>query len=200
MTSETGLELEDPLEEDKDSLGPGLTHRYPDRVLMVTTQVDVRRLSRCIRREQDKMRRVARHDRAKMTMIERQKPKNSKTLRGRDHRRIRKADLQVAILIENLRAANHIRFFERQHIEFFSPKCSNEVARRVSSKTRMKQIVDFRQQHNRNEKVANFGLGGGRRRGMIHIARVIEGEHAAGVADQGHRRPSTASRRISSSL
>ena len=39
MTSETGLELEDPLEEDKDSPVPGLTHRYPDRVLLVTTHV-----------------------------------------------------------------------------------------------------------------------------------------------------------------
>jgi lysine 2,3-aminomutase len=39
MTSESGLELEDPLEEDKDSPVPGLTHRYPDRVLMVTTHV-----------------------------------------------------------------------------------------------------------------------------------------------------------------
>jgi lysine 2,3-aminomutase len=33
----SGYELEDPLEEDKDSPVPGLTHRYPDRVLMVTT-------------------------------------------------------------------------------------------------------------------------------------------------------------------
>jgi len=33
----TGFELEDPLEEDKDSPVPGLTHRYPDRVLMLTT-------------------------------------------------------------------------------------------------------------------------------------------------------------------
>jgi lysine 2,3-aminomutase len=39
MTSQTGLELEDPLEEDKDSPVPGLTHRYPDRVLLVTTHV-----------------------------------------------------------------------------------------------------------------------------------------------------------------
>ncbi len=35
----SGFELEDPLEEDKDSPVPGLTHRYPDRVLMVTTHV-----------------------------------------------------------------------------------------------------------------------------------------------------------------
>ncbi|MGE0609757.1 MAG: KamA family radical SAM protein, partial [Pirellulales bacterium] len=34
-----GQELEDPLEEDQDSPVPGLTHRYPDRVLMVTTHV-----------------------------------------------------------------------------------------------------------------------------------------------------------------
>lgn len=35
--NESGYELEDPLDEDKDSPVPGLTHRYPDRVLMVTT-------------------------------------------------------------------------------------------------------------------------------------------------------------------
>ena len=31
--------MEDPLEEDKDSPVPGLTHRYPDRALLVTTHV-----------------------------------------------------------------------------------------------------------------------------------------------------------------
>ncbi len=39
LSSESGLELEDPLEEDKDSPVPGLTHRYPDRALLVTTHV-----------------------------------------------------------------------------------------------------------------------------------------------------------------
>lgn len=39
MKNESGYEMEDPLEEDKDSPVPGLTHRYPDRVLMVTTHV-----------------------------------------------------------------------------------------------------------------------------------------------------------------
>jgi lysine 2,3-aminomutase len=38
-SSTAGIELEDPLEEDKDSPVPGLTHRYPDRVLVVTTHV-----------------------------------------------------------------------------------------------------------------------------------------------------------------
>src|SRR6516162_4548682 len=39
MQNESGYELEDPLEEDKDSPVPGLTHRYPDRALLVTTHV-----------------------------------------------------------------------------------------------------------------------------------------------------------------
>ena len=34
-----GTEEDDPLDEDKDSPVPGLTHRYPDRVLLVTTHV-----------------------------------------------------------------------------------------------------------------------------------------------------------------
>ncbi len=34
-----GAEEEDPLDEDKDSPVPGLTHRYPDRALLVTTHV-----------------------------------------------------------------------------------------------------------------------------------------------------------------
>ncbi len=37
--NESGYELEDPLEEDRDSPVPGLTHRYPDRALLVTTHV-----------------------------------------------------------------------------------------------------------------------------------------------------------------
>jgi lysine 2,3-aminomutase len=37
--SSSGEELEDPLEEDKDSPVPGLTHRYPDRALLITTHV-----------------------------------------------------------------------------------------------------------------------------------------------------------------
>lgn len=39
ISSTAGVELEDPLEEDKDSPVPGLTHRYPDRALLVTTHV-----------------------------------------------------------------------------------------------------------------------------------------------------------------
>jgi lysine 2,3-aminomutase len=35
----SGFELEDPLDEDKDAPVPGLTHRYPDRALLVTTHV-----------------------------------------------------------------------------------------------------------------------------------------------------------------
>ncbi len=37
LEAEGGFELNDPLDEDKDSPVNGLTHRYPDRVLMLTT-------------------------------------------------------------------------------------------------------------------------------------------------------------------
>jgi lysine 2,3-aminomutase len=39
LHSESGAEEEDPLDEDKDSPMPGLTHRYPDRCLLVVTHV-----------------------------------------------------------------------------------------------------------------------------------------------------------------
>src|SRR3954454_3070853 len=39
LEANSEFELDDPLEEDKDSPVPGITHRYPDRVLMVTTHV-----------------------------------------------------------------------------------------------------------------------------------------------------------------
>lgn len=39
LEANSSFELEDPLEEEQDSPVPGITHRYPDRVLMVTTHV-----------------------------------------------------------------------------------------------------------------------------------------------------------------
>lgn len=39
MDGAAGTEEDDPLDEDKDSPVPGLTHRYPDRALLVTTHV-----------------------------------------------------------------------------------------------------------------------------------------------------------------
>src|SRR5689334_22025345 len=39
LEAESTFELEDPLEEEKDSPIPGLTHRYADRALLVTTHV-----------------------------------------------------------------------------------------------------------------------------------------------------------------
>jgi len=39
LENPSGYELEDPLEEELDSPVPGLTHRYPDRALLVTTHV-----------------------------------------------------------------------------------------------------------------------------------------------------------------
>jgi len=37
LEGESNFEIDDPLEEDQDSPVPGLTHRYPDRALMITT-------------------------------------------------------------------------------------------------------------------------------------------------------------------
>src|SRR5437588_2462233 len=39
LEARSSFELDDPLEKDKDSPVPGITHRYPDRCLMVTTHV-----------------------------------------------------------------------------------------------------------------------------------------------------------------
>jgi lysine 2,3-aminomutase len=39
LAGAAGVEEDDPLDEDKDSPVPGLTHRYPDRALLVTTHV-----------------------------------------------------------------------------------------------------------------------------------------------------------------
>ena len=39
LSGGAGIEQDDPLEEDKDSPVPGLTHRYPDRALLITTHV-----------------------------------------------------------------------------------------------------------------------------------------------------------------
>ncbi len=39
LEAHTSYELDDPLDEDKDSPVPGLTHRYPDRALLITTHV-----------------------------------------------------------------------------------------------------------------------------------------------------------------
>jgi lysine 2,3-aminomutase len=38
-TNLSGVEFDDPLEEDQDSPVPGVTHRYPDRALLITTPV-----------------------------------------------------------------------------------------------------------------------------------------------------------------
>src|SRR5437899_3132106 len=46
----SGYELEDPLEEDKDAPVPGLTHRYPDRALLVTTHVCTMYCRFCMRK------------------------------------------------------------------------------------------------------------------------------------------------------
>src|SRR5262245_6952015 len=52
----SSYELEDPLDEDKDSPVPGITHRYPDRVLMVTTHVCTMYCRFCTRKRATRVR------------------------------------------------------------------------------------------------------------------------------------------------
>jgi lysine 2,3-aminomutase len=56
LEANSTFELEDPLDEDKDSPVPGITHRYPDRCLMVTTHVCTMYCRFCTRKRTTMMR------------------------------------------------------------------------------------------------------------------------------------------------
>lgn len=47
-----GMGMEDPLDEEKDSVVPGLVHRYPDRVLMVLTDICAMLCRHCTRKRE----------------------------------------------------------------------------------------------------------------------------------------------------
>jgi len=70
----SGYELEDPLEEDKDSPVPGLTHRYPDRALLVTTHVCTMYCRFCTRKRATMVRggwdAISRNDRRMIDYVE----------------------------------------------------------------------------------------------------------------------------------
>jgi lysine 2,3-aminomutase len=70
----SGYELEDPLEEDKDSPVPGLTHRYPDRALLVTTHVCTMYCRFCTRKRATMVRggwdAISRNDRRMIEYVE----------------------------------------------------------------------------------------------------------------------------------
>lgn len=51
-TALTGILSEDPLEEERDSVVPGLVHRYPDRVLMVVTDICPMLCRHCTRKRE----------------------------------------------------------------------------------------------------------------------------------------------------
>ncbi|WP_435022256.1 KamA family radical SAM protein [Tundrisphaera sp. TA3] len=105
-----GAEEDDPLDEDKDSPVPGLTHRYPDRVLMVSTHVCTMYCRFCTRKRAT-MRRggwdsVSRDDERMVEYV-------------RDHPEIRDVILsggdpltlppeKLAFFVENLSAIPHV--------------------------------------------------------------------------------------------
>jgi lysine 2,3-aminomutase len=105
-----GTEEDDPLDEDKDSPVPGLTHRYPDRVLMVTTHVCTMYCRFCTRKRATMKRggwdSVSRDDRRMVEYV-------------RDHPEIRDVVVsggdpltlppeKLAFFVENLSSIEHV--------------------------------------------------------------------------------------------
>ncbi len=105
-----GTEEDDPLDEDKDSPVPGLTHRYPDRVLLVTTHVCTMYCRFCTRKRATMKRggwdSVSRDDRRMVEYV-------------RDHSEIRDVIVsggdpltlppeKLAFFVENLSAIEHL--------------------------------------------------------------------------------------------
>jgi lysine 2,3-aminomutase len=108
--NESRYELEDPLEEDKDSPVPGLTHRYPDRALVVTTHVCTMYCRFCTRKRATMVRggwdAISRNDERMIEYI-------------RDHREIRDVIVsggdpltlpasKLRFFLENLTAIPHV--------------------------------------------------------------------------------------------
>ena len=106
----TGTEEDDPLDEDKDSPVPGLTHRYPDRALLVTTHVCTMYCRFCTRKRATMKRggwdSVSRDDRRMVEYV-------------RDHPEIRDVIVsggdpltlppeKLAFFVENLSAIPHL--------------------------------------------------------------------------------------------
>src|SRR6476469_10159826 len=89
LDNPSGYELEDPLEEDKDSPVPGVTHRYPDRVLMVTTHVCTMYCRFCTRKRATMVRggwdAISRDDERMIEYIRQHKEIRDVIVSGGDH-------------------------------------------------------------------------------------------------------------------
>src|SRR5438874_8189778 len=106
----SGFELEDPLEEDKDSPVPGLTHRYPDRVLLVTTHVCTMYCRYCTRKRATMVRggwdAVSRDDERMVEYVRRHPEIRDVIVSGGDPLTLPLARLRF--FLDNLKAVPHV--------------------------------------------------------------------------------------------
>src|SRR5690349_16958392 len=106
----SGYELEDPLEEDKDSPVPGLTHRYPDRALLITTHVCTMYCRFCTRKRATMVRggwdAISRNDERMIEYIRDHKEIRDVIVSGGDTLTLPTAKLKF--FLDNLKAIKHV--------------------------------------------------------------------------------------------
>jgi lysine 2,3-aminomutase len=110
MQNQSGYELEDPLEEDQDAPVPGLTHRYPDRVLLVTTHVCTMYCRFCTRKRATMVRggwdAVSRNDERMIEYVRDHPEIRDVIVSGGDPLTLPTAKLRF--FLENLAAISHV--------------------------------------------------------------------------------------------
>ncbi|HPQ69776.1 MAG TPA: lysine 2,3-aminomutase [bacterium] len=103
-------DMADPLEEDRDRIAPGLTHRYPDRVLMLLTDVCNMYCRHCTRRRLVGERDAAYNDEiidAQIEAIRRRPQVRDIVISGGDP--LTMGDRKLESILRRLRAIEHIQ-------------------------------------------------------------------------------------------
>jgi lysine 2,3-aminomutase len=110
LKNDSGYELEDPLEEDKDAPVPGLTHRYPDRALLVTTHVCTMYCRFCTRKRATMVRggwdAVSRNDQRMIEYVREHSEIRDVIVSGGDPLTL--PDAKLRFFLENLAAIQHV--------------------------------------------------------------------------------------------
>lgn len=110
LQNPSGYELEDPLEEDKDAPVPGLTHRYPDRALLVTTHVCTMYCRFCTRKRATMVRggwdSISRNDERMIDYVRKHREIRDVIVSGGDPLTLPHAKLKF--FLDNLKAIKHV--------------------------------------------------------------------------------------------
>src|SRR5262245_10191579 len=110
LEAHSTFELDDPLEEDKDSPVPGLTHRYPDRVLLVTTHVCTMYCRFCTRKRATMVRggwdAVSRNDRRMIDYIREHSEIRDVIVSGGDPLTL--PPVKLKFFLDSLKAIKHV--------------------------------------------------------------------------------------------